>query len=144
MNPYLNVNNAYKQSSVTTLDQGTLIVMLYDGAIRFLKKAEGQINKDQNEGSHKSIVKAKSIVSELMGSLNVTDTGELGSNLQSIYKYMYDQLIDANVNKDILKLNEVKNLLMQLRQGWSEIGKKSNKIQFRPNRAESKSINISG
>jgi len=97
MNPYTKSNQAYKKAAVTTKDQGTLILMLYDGTIRYLKIASNKINKQDLEGAHNAISKAKAIISELMTSLNTDHSGRVGSSLKSLYVYMFNRLIDANI-----------------------------------------------
>lgn len=121
MNPYMKSNHAYKKAAVTTLDQGSLILMLYDGAVKYLTIANAKIAQKDREGSHNAIVKAKTIISELMGSLNLEASGELGDNLSRLYHYMYDRLIDANVEMDQETIKEVVSLLMELREGWRSI-----------------------
>ena len=63
MNPYAKPGKAYKAAAVNTEDQATLILMLYDGAIRFCKTAQLKHKKGDIEGVHNNLVKAKDIVS---------------------------------------------------------------------------------
>lgn len=142
MNPYQRGNYAYKKASVTTYDQGTLIIMLYEGAIKFLKIAEKKIKVQDFEGVHHSLAKTKSIISELQSSLNVKDTGEIGNNLQRLYQYMYDRLIDANINKDAIIVKEVIHLMTELLLGWKEINQKNK--QSVKTRGEVKSFKTQG
>ena len=123
MNPYIKGNNAYKKASVTTKDQCTLILMLYDGAIRFLKVALTKVEEEDIEGAHQQLVKAKNIVEELLASLKAEQAGELGAGLQSLYTYIYNRLIDANIQKEKEPIIEVINLLSEIREGWREIVK---------------------
>jgi len=121
MNPYLKGQNAYKKASVTTKDQCTLILMLYDGAIRFLKIAMTKIDEEDVEGAHQQLIKAKNIVGELMVSLKPDGTGDLGNGLKSLYTYMYNRLIDANIQKEKEPIIEVIQLLSEIREGWKEV-----------------------
>ncbi len=147
MNPYARSNNAYKKASVTTKDQGTLIVMLYDGAVRFLKTAILKIEKNELEEAHSAIVRAKNIISELLTSLNTDNSGRVGSSLKSLYVYMFNRLIDANIQKDAVAVQEVCDLLEELREGWKGVinAKKdaARANQFN-NRNELKPIQIKG
>ncbi|MCP4296091.1 MAG: flagellar export chaperone FliS [Proteobacteria bacterium] len=133
MNPYTKGRNAYKQAAVNTNDQGTLILMLYDGTIRFLKSAISKLNSSDLEGAHLSIGKAKKIISELRTSLNLDKGGEVGNSLHRLYTYMFNQLVDANVHKDIEKLEEVRKLMVELRDGWKNISKPDQPGQMGPN-----------
>ena len=118
MNPYLKGNDAYKKAAVNTKDQGTLIIMLYDGAIRFLKSAVIQIDKKDLEKAHGYIVKTKNIVSELMTSLTLNNGSKVANDLHALYSYMFNRLIDANIQKNTEYLEEVRGLLEELREGW--------------------------
>lgn len=147
MNPYAQGNNAYKKASVTTKDQGTLILMLYDGAIRFLKIAMKKISEGDLESAHNSIIKAKNIISELLTSLSPENTGRVGTSLRSLYVYMFNRLIDANIQKDSEYVNEVCELLIELREGWRGVinkKKEESKKSRYNNRNELKPIEITG
>ena len=147
MNPYVKGNNAYKKASVTTKDQGILILLLYDGAIRFLKTANKKIAEDNHEGAHNAIVKAKNIISELMTSLNTENSGRVGSSLKSLYVYMFNRLIDANIQKNTIYVDEVCELMQELRDGWKGvINKKKETVKSNQynNRNELKPIKIQG
>lgn len=113
--------DAYKKAAVATTDQGKLIVMLYDGAIKFLTLALDRMEKRDAFGVNTNMIKGKSIIAELMASLNLEKGGDIAANLQRLYTYMFNQLIDANVNKDPGKVSHVIDLLRDLRSGWQGI-----------------------
>ena len=118
----MSINNAYKQykeTQVNTANQGKLIVMLYDGAIKFLNKALEHMSKKEIEETHKNIVKIKDIITELITSLNM-DAGEISQRLFSIYMYINNKLSEANIKKAPGPLNEVKKYLIELRDAWVE------------------------
>ena len=147
MNPYVRGNAAYKKASVTTKDQGTLILMLYDGAIRFLKTAVRKIENDELEAAHENITRAKNIISELLTSLDAEGSGRVGTSLKSLYVYMFNRLIDANIQKNKSYLLEVAELMDELREGGRGVINKKKEIaianQFN-NRNEVKPIEIQG
>lgn len=147
MNPYTKSNQAYKKAAVTTKDQGTLILMLYDGTIRYLKTAANKINKEDLEGAHNAISKAKAIISELMTSLNMDQSGRVGSSLKSLYVYMFNRLIDANIQKNVAYIDEVCDLMSELRDGWRTVVNQKKEVakntQFN-NRSEIKPLNLQG
>ncbi|MDX2471594.1 MAG: flagellar export chaperone FliS [SAR324 cluster bacterium] len=128
MNPYAKSGKAYKAAAVTTEDQGALILMLYDGAIRFCKTAQLKHKKGDIEGVHNNLVKAKDIVSELLSSLDPEKGGDIGQNLNNLYIYIFNKLIDANVQKDMAILAEAEDLLIEMREGWRGITKKVTSI----------------
>ncbi len=117
-NPY----QQYKKTQVDTADQGKLIVMLYDGAIKFVNKAIDLIPQKKIEEVHKNIVKAQDIISELMTSLNM-DAGDISNRLLSIYMYINRRLIEANLSKSTEPLLEVRKHLTELRGAWEVAGK---------------------
>ena len=147
MNPNARGSNAYKKASVTTKDQGTLILMLYDGAIRFLKTAIKKIDEKDLEGAHTAISRAKNIISELLTSLNTDQSGRVGTSLKSLYVYMFNRLIDANIQKKKEYIVEVCELLDELREGWRGVinaKKDAAKVNRYNNRNELKPIQIKG
>ncbi len=124
MSAYDGYQKAYRQAAVGTMDQSKLIVMLYDGAIRQVKLALKHMAEGEIEKVHSSLIKSKNIVSELMASLNIEKGGEIAKNLQTLYSFMFGQLIEANMNKDRKPAETVLSLLIQLREAWVQIGKK--------------------
>ena len=118
-NPYMK----YKKTQIETADQGKLIMMLYDGAIKFVNKAiELMSHKKRNiEEIHKNIMKAQDIIVELMSSLNMEI--EFSQKLLSIYMYINKRLVDANMKKTDEPLIEVKQYLVELRDAWEKAAK---------------------
>lgn len=110
----------YVTNAVSTQSQGQLIIMLYDGAIKFIEKAQEGIETHQIQEAHTNIIKTQKIVSELMVTLK-TDSGDIAQQLLTLYQYMYQQLVQANIKKDINLLSEVKELLVGLRDTWKQI-----------------------
>ncbi len=118
---YTRYSQAYKQTAVSTADQGRLIVMLYDGAIKFLTVAIEKLEASDAYGANSNLIKGKSIVAELLASLNMEKGGDIALNLQRLYTYIFNELIDANLNKDVARVERVIELLKELREGWKTI-----------------------
>lgn len=116
-------HQVYANNAVSTKSQGQLIIMLYDGAIKFIERAEEGIATHQIQEAHVNIIKAQKIVNELMVTLRV-DTGEVAQQLLTLYQYMYQQLVQANIKKDAKLLGEVKELLIGLRDAWKQLNQK--------------------
>lgn len=129
MSAYGKYQNAYKRASVNTMDQNKLIVMLYDGAIKNITFGVEQMRLGNVEKTHTHLVKSKNIVAELMASLNMDKGGEVAKNLRSLYSYMFGQLIESNMSKNPEPALLVRKLLMELREAWVAIGKKSPGVQ---------------
>ena len=128
-----NYQNAYKKASVNTLDQTKLIIMLYDGAIKNASFAVEHMKSGQIEKVHDCLIKTKNIVTELMATLNMDHGGDIAKNLQSLYSYMFSQLIEANMNKKTEPVVVVIDLLKELRAAWTQINSKKKNDAKRQN-----------
>jgi len=125
MSTYGNYQNAYKKASVNTLDQNKLIIMLYDGAIKNATFAVEYMKSGDIEKVHNCLVKTKNIITELMATLNMDHGGEIAKNLQSLYSYMFSQLIEANMEKKSEPVVVVIDLLKELKAAWVQINNKN-------------------
>lgn len=117
----MNGINTYQETAITTQTQGKLIVMLYGGAIKFLKLAIVEIQANNPEGKGKYINKAEDIINELNAVLDMEAGGEVAVNLRSLYMFMIRHLNEANAKQDTKKIEEVINLLQELNQSWKAI-----------------------
>ncbi len=117
----MNAFEAYKETSVITQSKGNIVVMLYDGAIKFLKLAIKELEADNYEAKGKYINKARAIINELDAVLDMEAGGEIAMNLRKMYLFMNQQLIEANTEKDPQKIREVIKLMEELNQGWKAI-----------------------
>lgn len=137
--PQAHPYQAYQKTSVQTADQATLIIMLYDGAIRFLKKGRGKIYTGDMEGAHNYLVRSRQIVSELLATLRPEKAGEIGANLKRIYVYTHNRLVEANLRKDPEIVEEIVQILSTLREGWTGM---KNKQTARPEPEMSRRVNL--
>ncbi|WP_422446923.1 flagellar export chaperone FliS [Thermoanaerobacterium sp. DL9XJH110] len=119
-NPYMK----YQQIQVETASQERLILMMYDGAIKFIKLGKEAIEKRDFSSANEYIKRAEDIVLELKMSLNM-DAGGIAKNLSAVYDYLYSRLIEANFNKDTEMLEEVLNHLTDFRNTWVEVFKRA-------------------
>ncbi|MCV9949805.1 flagellar export chaperone FliS [Paenibacillus sp. BT-177] len=111
----------YKQSSVQTSTPGQLIIMLYDGAIRFVRAGLDGISSNDIAKANINLVKAQSIISELMSTLNYSY--DISKNLYALYEYMNYLLIQTNIKKKIESGEEVLGYLQELRETWVTVNK---------------------
>ena len=117
-NPY----DKYKQTEINTANQGKLIVMLYDGAIKFLNIALENITQPKTyDIANTNILKSQDIITELMLSVNLNENSEIAHNLFNLYMYFKKRLLEANIKKDPGIINEVLRLLKELRDAWDKI-----------------------
>ena len=133
MSTYGNYQNAYKKASVNTLDQNKLIIMLYDGAIKNASFAVEHMKSEEIEKVHDCLIKTKNIVTELMATLNMDQGGDIAKNLQSLYSYMFSQLIEANMEKKPEPVVVVVDLLKELRAAWVQINSKKKSVATKQN-----------
>lgn len=119
-----NSYEAYKNTEVSTANQGKLIVMLYDGAIRFLRIAEENMDHRTYDVVNTNIIKAQDIITELMVSLNMEAGGEIAENLFNLYAYMKKRLLEANIEKSPSIVKEVLGHLEKLKGAWEEVAQK--------------------
>ena len=112
---------AYQDTSVTTQSRGHLIVMLYEGAVKFLKLAVKEIEAKDYEAKGRHITRAQDIINELNTVLDMESGGEVAVNLRKLYMFMTSHLDQANINCDTQKINEVITLLEELNKGWKAI-----------------------
>lgn len=111
----------YKETQINTANQGKLIVMLYDGAIKFLNIAIENMQPRTYDIANTNIIKAQDIITELMLSLNMNEGGEISRNLFNLYAYFKKSLLDANIKKDKEIIKHVLKLLKDLREAWDKI-----------------------
>ena len=98
--------------------------MLYDGAIKNANFAVEYMKSEEIEKVHDCLIKTKNIVTELIATLNMEQGGDIAKNLQSLYSYMFGQLIEANMEKKPEPVIVVIDLLKELRAAWVQINSK--------------------
>ncbi|MGO4530762.1 flagellar export chaperone FliS [Paenibacillus sp. 2TAF8] len=111
----------YRQSSVQTSNPGQLVIMLYDGAIRFIKTAIVSMQQQDIEKTNLNLGKAQTIISELMSTLD--QSYDVSKNLFSLYEYTNYLLVEANIQRDESKAEEAVGYLSELRETWVQASK---------------------
>jgi len=111
---------AYRSNQVMTADPGTILLMLYQGAIDFLHRAESAMERKDMAEKGLYINKTLAIVSELLASLNFEIGGDVARNLESLYFFMISHITSANVKNDPQLLTETIQMLSTLKEGWTE------------------------
>ncbi len=98
-----------------------LVIMLYDGALRFLKQAQRAIQQDDLYHKNENLTKAQRIVAELLSCLDMEKGGEIAKNLFALYSYVYDQMVQANLNDDLEAIERSVKVLSDLRSSWVQL-----------------------
>lgn len=142
--PTTNPYNQYKQTQITTANQGKLIVMLYDGAIKFLNIALDNMEPKTYDVVNNNIIKAQDIITELLLSLNMEEGGEISQNLFNLYMYFKRQLLEANIRKDSEVIKHVIKLLKELRDAWDQISATETRSDKNMNIGSKGSFSIEG
>lgn len=127
MNGY---TNQYLVNTVNSASPEQLMLMLYDGAIRFLGMGIQAIDNKMIDKRAYYINKASAIISEFAATLDHTQDANLAENLDALYNYMLGRLQDANLKNDTEPLEEVKTMLSDLRATWGQaidLNKQENK-----------------
>ncbi len=125
MNAYM---NQYQKNQVSTASSEQILIMLYDGAIRFVHQADEAMASGKKVQKLESISKAMAIITELANTLDHEVGGEIAENLDALYSYMTRELTRANLKNDRELLKVVETLLSDLRETWMqaiEINRKS-------------------
>ncbi|MBN2258981.1 MAG: flagellar export chaperone FliS [Clostridiales bacterium] len=120
---YANTSNAYRiyeSNNVKTASPKGLIIMLYEGAIKFCRFAEMAINENNIERRNENLKKAQDILTELQVTLN-HDAGEIAEKLEMLYAYMNSELVQANIQNDGMKVAYVRSMLEELKEAWNAI-----------------------
>ncbi len=109
----------YRQNEVMTANKETVLLMLYAGAVRFLKQAIEALNEKRTADKSKYILKTHDIVAELRAGLK-RDGGEISVNLDRLYDFVIDRLVQGNMNNAVEPLNEALGVLTTLNDAWEQ------------------------
>jgi len=117
----MNGIKTYQDTAVTTQSRGRLIVLLYEGAIKFMKLAVKEMEAGNYEAKGRYINKAQDIINELNAVLDVDAGGAIASNLRKLYVFMNRRLCEANIKRDPQMIREVIALMEEMNQSWKAI-----------------------
>ncbi|MCH7487203.1 MAG: flagellar export chaperone FliS [Proteobacteria bacterium] len=120
----------YGPEQVMAADPVTLVAMLYDKAVLSLKAAVQAIHKDEIEVRWKNSHRAREIINHLFMTLDLEKGGEIASNLEALYAYMLQRLLDVDLKNNARAAEEVIELLEPLRASWSELARTSADIKI--------------
>lgn len=126
MSAYARHAEAYRKQAVLTASPGQLVLMLYDGVLRFIAQAKEAFNEPAEshrriERIHTSLERATNILAELQSNLDLSAGGDYAENLDRLYDYYQRRLVEANMRKDVGPALEVEQLVQALREAWAEM-----------------------
>jgi flagellar protein FliS len=113
--------DAYRRTAVQSSSPLGLVVMLYDGAIKFMLEAREAIARNDVHARTTAVSRALAIIAELQNTLNLKEGGDVARELDRLYSYMSTRLLDVTGKADDNAAKEVHKLLTTLREGWSQI-----------------------
>ncbi|MGZ4231321.1 MAG: flagellar export chaperone FliS [Solirubrobacteraceae bacterium] len=112
---------AYRESAVLSAQPEQLVVMLYDGARRFLHQAAIAMGEGQVELAHRKLRRTEDILLHLREVLDMEQGGEIAARLESIYMFCQSYLLKARLDRDPAKVDRVSAMLGELRDAWATI-----------------------
>jgi flagellar protein FliS len=112
---------AYQKTQVTTARKDQVLLMLYEGCIRYMKHAKQKMIEKKIAEKGKFISKSIDILSELMNTLDHKAGGQLSGDLESLYMFMIDRLIEANLHNRPEDIDIVIDLMSNLYVAWDDV-----------------------
>lgn len=113
--------STYKSTQIETASQEKILLMLYDGCIKFARQAKHNMEDEEYQASHDKLIQAQDIVTELMSSLDMDVGGDVAQELYQLYDFCLHNLIQANVEKDPTRIDDVLGVLEELKETWDEV-----------------------
>jgi flagellar protein FliS len=117
----MNEIEAYRDHAIGTQSRGRVIVLLYDGAVKFLRQALQEMDKKDWAAKGKYISKAVAIIDELDACLDLEAGGEVAENLRKLYDFLRRHLHQANMKRDPQRIHEAIKILLDLNESWKAI-----------------------
>jgi len=111
--------DAYRRQDVLTAGPVDLIIMLYDALKKNIVLGKRGIMKKDIPGTHKALMKAQMILTELINSLDMNY--EISNELMELYDFALRSLADANMHKDAAPLDPIIEMVDSIREAWKEI-----------------------
>lgn len=119
-----NRSHTYQEISVQTSSPVKLVVLLYEGAIRFLRQSVTAIQKKDLETKRQSIDRAVAVIQHLQGTLDMDRGKQVAAELDRLYAYITSRIVEGSAKLQVAPLEEAIKLLTVLLSGWEEVVKK--------------------
>lgn len=111
--------NKYKENSIASATPEELTLMLYNGSLKFMNIGKDAIEKNDYQRKNDALLRAQQIITELQASLNMDY--EISEEMDSLYMFINEKLIDANINKSTKDIDEAMEIMMGIREAWKEV-----------------------
>jgi flagellar protein FliS len=122
---------AYQTTHIQSQSPLELVVLLYAGALRFMRTAAEAMERRDLVAKRDAMSRAMAIVAELQNTLNLAEGGEVARSLDRLYGYVTSRLLDANANQDPAPLHESIRLMAGLHDAWATIASPAHAKQER-------------
>jgi flagellar protein FliS len=113
--------NTYRQTEVQSRTPLELVVMLYDGALRFLARARVAVEQRDIAARREALSRTLAIIGELQSTLNIEQGGDIAQSLDDLYTYATTRLMQAAIDNDVGPIDDVYRMLEGLRESWEAI-----------------------
>ncbi len=128
-----NAHQTYQAVQVTTVDKGRLLLMMYEGAIKFLKQSRSGLETNDIPKFCRFLSKGQAIIAELMNTLDFEKGGTIAKDLDRLYDFMLYYLTEANLHRDPQRITRTIGLLETIYAAYKEIIEgNSRKDEIRP------------
>ena len=117
----------YAQTKIQTASSGDLVIMLYQGCIKFMRLGKKSIQENNYQDANEYLIRSQDIIMELLTTLDAEKGGNVAQNLAALYEYMYKKLIQANMKQDPDRIDQVESMLLELLEAWKEAVKSDRK-----------------
>lgn len=124
-----NAYNKYKQNSVNFASKDQLLLMLLDGAVKFVKIGRQAMADKNYPKCNENLKKTQDIFYELMVTLDLNQAGDWGNKMMAVYKFIIDSLVDANIKKDVSIIDKTIPLIEDVKETWNEAYKVSKNMK---------------
>jgi flagellar protein FliS len=111
----------YQQAQVATADRGQLLILMFDGGLRFLAQAENGLRNDRLEEFSSQLARAQAVIAELLHTLDHKAGGEIAAQLERLYRFMLEHLVEANLQKSVRHLEQVRRVLSIIADAYREV-----------------------
>ena len=115
----------YRRTEIQSRSPLELVIMLYDGANRWMTQARNAIERGDGPAKHEAIDRSLAIIVELQNVLNLQEGGEIAASLDSLYSFVNERLIDANMHNDVDAVDEAIKVLAPLHDAWTQLAQAS-------------------
>lgn len=117
MNQYI---KQYQKTHIQTASQEAILIMLHDAAIQFMNKAKVAIGQKNIQEAHNNLMRTQDIFNEFLNTLNPEPNPELAKHLTLLYRFLINQLIEANIKQKTEPIDVVLKYTKDLKQTWEQ------------------------